>query len=49
MKVAVWIEGTDSDCQNWSEQDRNTIALTFDVTVSLVDIVPDSKLSQVNN
>lgn len=43
MKVAVWIEGTDSDCQNWSEQGKNTAAPTFDVTVNLVGIVPDSK------
>lgn len=43
MKVVIWMEGTDSDCQNWSEQAKNTIAPTFDVTVSLVGIVPDSK------
>lgn len=43
MKVVIWMEGTDSDCQNWSEQGKNTIAPTFDVTVSLVGIVPDSK------
>lgn len=43
MKIVIWMEGTDSDCQNWSEQDKNTIAPTFDVTVSLVGIVPDSK------
>ena len=43
MKIVIWMEGTDSDCQNWSEQGKNTIAPTFDVTVSLVGIVPDSK------
>lgn len=43
MKIVIWMEGTDSDCQNWSEQDKNTTAPTFDVTVSLVGIVPDSK------
>ena len=43
MKIVIWMEGTDSDCQNWSEQDKNTAAPTFDVTVSLVGIVPDSK------
>lgn len=43
MKIVIWMEGTDSDCQNWSEQDKNIAAPTFDVTVSLVGIVPDSK------
>lgn len=43
MKIVIWMEGTDSDCQNWSERGKNTIAPTFDVTVSLVGIVPDSK------
>lgn len=43
MKIVIWMEGTDSDCQNWSEQNRNTAAPTFDVTVSLVGIVPDGK------
>lgn len=43
MKIVIWMEGTDSDCQNWSEQDKNTTAPTFDVTVSLVGIVPDGK------
>ena len=43
MKIVIWMEGTDYDCQNWSEQGKNTIAPTFDVTVSLVGIVPDSK------
>lgn len=43
MKIVIWMEGTDSDCQNWSEQDKNIAAPTFDVTVSLVGIVPDGK------
>lgn len=43
MKIVIWMEGTDSDCQNWSEQGKNTAAPTFDVTVSLVGIVPDGK------
>lgn len=43
MKIVIWMEGTDSDCQNWSEQDKNIAAPTFDVTVSLVGIIPDSK------
>lgn len=43
MKIVIWMEGTDSDCQNWSEQDKNTAAPTFDVTVNLVGIVPDGK------
>ena len=43
MKIVIWMEGTDSDCQNWSEQNKNSAAPTFDVTVSLVGIVPDSK------
>lgn len=43
MKIVIWMEGTDSDCQNWSEQDKNTAAPTFDVTVSLVGIIPDSR------
>ena len=43
MKIAVWIEGADSDCQNWSEQDKNIAAPTFDVTVGLVGIVSDGR------
>lgn len=43
MKIVIWMEGTDSDCQNWSERGKNTTAPTFDVTVSLVGIVPDGK------
>lgn len=43
MKIVIWMEGTDSDCQNWSERDKNTAAPTFGVTVSLVGIVPDGK------
>lgn len=43
MKVVVWMEGTDSDCQNMSGLDVGEGSPTFDVTVSLVGIVPDSK------
>lgn len=43
MKVAVWIEDNDPECQNWFEQGKNTTAPTFDVTVSLVGIVTDGK------
>lgn len=43
MKVAVWIEGTDNDCQNMSVLDVGEGSPTFDVTFSLVGIVPDSK------
>lgn len=43
MKVVVWMEGTDSDCQNMSGLDVGEGSPTFDVTVSLVGIIPDSK------
>ena len=43
MKVVVWMEGTDSDCQNMAGLDVGEGSPTFDVTVSLVGIVPDSK------
>lgn len=43
MKVVVWMEGTDSDCQNMSGLDVGEGSPTFDVTVSLVGIVPGSK------
>ena len=43
MKVVVWVEGTDSDCQNMSGLDVGEGSPTFDVTVSLVGIVADSK------
>ncbi len=43
MKVVVWMEGTDSDCQNMSGLDVGEGSPTFDVTVSLVGIVADSK------
>lgn len=43
MKVAVWIEGADNDCQNMSGLDVGEGSPTFDVTVGLVGIVPDSK------
>lgn len=41
MKVAVWIESTDSDCQNMSGLDVGEGSPTFDVTVSLVGIMSD--------
>ena len=43
LKVVIWMEGTDSDCQNMSGLDVGEGSPTFDVTVSLVGIVPDSK------
>lgn len=43
MKVVVWMEGTDSDCQNMSGLDVGEGSPTFDVTVSMVGIVADSK------
>ena len=43
MKVVVWMEGTDSDCQNMSGLDVGEGSPTFDVTVSLVGIVAGSK------
>lgn len=43
FKVVIWMEGTDSDCQNMSGLDVGEGSPTFDVTVSLVGIVPDSK------
>lgn len=43
MKVAVWIEDTGGDRQNMSVLDVGEGSLAFDVMVSLVGIVPDSK------
>lgn len=43
FKVVIWMEGTDSDCQNMSGLDVGEGSPTFDVTVSLVGIVPGSK------
>lgn len=43
FKVVIWMEGTDNDCQNMSGLDVGEGSPTFDVTVSLVGIVPDSK------
>ena len=43
MKVTVWIVDTDSDRQNMSGLDVGEGSPTFDLTVSLVGIVPDSK------
>lgn len=42
MKVAVWIEDTDSDRQNMSGLDVGEGSPAFDVTVSQVGIVPVS-------
>lgn len=42
MKVVIWMEGTDADCQNMSGLETGVENPTFDVTVSLVGIVPDS-------
>ena len=42
MKIYIWMEGTDSDCVNMSGLEKGTENPTFDVTVSLVGIVPDS-------
>ena len=43
FKVVIWMEGTDNDCQNMSGLDVGEGSPAFDVTVSLVGIVPDSK------
>lgn len=43
MKIVIWMEGTDSDCQNMSGLDVGDGSPTFDVAVSLVGIVADSK------
>lgn len=43
FKVVIWMEGTDNDCQNMSGLDVGEGSPTFDVAVSLVGIVPDSK------
>lgn len=43
FKVVIWMEGTDSDCQNMSGLDVGEGSPTFDVTVRLVGIVPDSQ------
>lgn len=43
FKVVIWMEGTDNDCQNMSGLDVGEGSPTFDVTVSLVGIIPDSK------
>lgn len=43
MKIVIWMEGTDSDCQNMSGLDVGEVSPTFDVTVSLVGIVADTK------
>lgn len=43
MKIYIWMEGTDSDCVNMNGLEKGTPNPTFDVTVSLVGIVPEDK------
>ena len=42
LKVVMWMEGTTEACQNMSGLDTGTDAPTFDVTLNLVGVVPDS-------
>lgn len=42
LKIVIWMEGTDADCQNMSGLKPGTENPTFNVTVSLVGVVPDS-------
>ena len=42
LKVIMWMEGTTEACQNMSGLDTGTDAPTFDVTLNLVGVVPDS-------
>ena len=42
MKIYIWMEGTDSDCVNMNGLEKGTPNPTFDVTVSLVGIVPET-------
>lgn len=42
LKVVMWMEGTTNACQNMSGLDTGTDAPTFDVTLNLVGVVPDS-------
>lgn len=42
LKVVMWMEGTTAACQNMSGLDTGTDAPTFDVTLNLVGVVPDS-------
>ena len=42
MKIYIWMEGTDSDCVNMNGLEKGTSNPTFDVTVSLVGIVPET-------
>lgn len=42
MKIYIWMEGTDSDCVNMTGLKEGMKNPTFDVTVSLVGIVPES-------
>lgn len=43
MKVVIWMEGTTEACQNMSGLETGMENPTFDVTLSLVGVVPDSK------
>ena len=42
LKVVMWMEGTTEACQNMSGLDTGVDAPTFDVTLNLVGVVPDS-------
>lgn len=42
LKVVMWMEGTTEACQNMSGLDTGVDAPTFNVTLNLVGVVPDS-------
>ena len=42
LKVVMWMEGTTEACQNMSGLDTGVDAPTFNVTLDLVGVVPDS-------
>lgn len=42
MKVIVWMEGTDADCQNMNGLEVDDVIPTFDVALSLVGVVAES-------
>ena len=42
MKIYIWMEGTDSDCVNMTGLEEGMENPTFNVTLSLVGIVPES-------
>lgn len=42
MKVAIWMEGTDADCQNMNGLEPDDANPTFDVTLSLAGVAADS-------